>query len=149
MRYSVWGAVAERLDVRVRLVELPEATGGALLHRDGERNWILVDRRLSPTERRVRVLHELVHLERGDSTRHRDAPPSWDAMVAREEGIVNEVVAERLVPATELALYVAQRVGMGEPVTAADIAAEFGVDEVTARRAANQYPANSLGRFGP
>ena len=139
MAESVWGAVAAHDHINIRVTALPEACGGGVLVRRADgRVWVLLDEALPAIERRAVLLHELVHLERG-TARCDDAPPAWAAVVAREEGRVDEVVAERLVPADELREFVARCLSIRDFVTALDVAAEFGVPtwvaEVACRRA--------------
>lgn len=114
-------------DVAVEYAELPASTGGALLARCANGALIVLDERLSKTERRCRLAHELVHLERGTSTRCRWASRMWLPLVVREELAVDRIVADRLVPADLLVLYVDRQVDLGRGVTAAMVAEEFDV----------------------
>lgn len=132
---GVWRSIADRDDIHVRLSPLPDVCGGgALVHRADGRVWILLHEGLSAVERRAVLLHELVHLERG-SVRYDDAPPAWEAVVAREEETVDSIVAERLVPEEELRAFVRRCLSIEDYVTALDVAEEFGVPVDVAERA--------------
>lgn len=96
---------------------------------------IVIDRDLGRRERKVVLAHELTHLERGIGTDYRGAPASWQTVVAREEGIVNRIVAERLVPPDELAEWVGARTASDLPTSPLDVAEQFDVTEDVARRA--------------
>lgn len=133
--WSPWAEVTQLQHVHVRLVELPEETGGAALVHRGRDKWILIDRRSTPAERRSRLAHELIHLERGETSRATDAPRSWDDVVVREETIVDREVARRLVPLDRLQHLVNRLVDLGEPVGAATVMDEFNVPIDVAHRA--------------
>jgi hypothetical protein len=135
MAESVWGSIAGRDDVHVRIVPLPvDCGGGTIVRRADGTVWILLDEALSATERRAVLLHELVHLERG-SVRWDGGPEAWAAVVAREENAVDDIVAERLVPDDELQAFVRRCLSIEEFVTAADVADEFDVPVDVAERA--------------
>lgn len=135
MGWSPWAEVARLPHVQIRHVELPPETGGAALLHRGPDTWILLDRDSTHAERRSRLTHELVHLERGSTTRCRWSPRSWDVMVIREELIVDAEVARRLVPAGELVELIARLIDIGEPVHAVTVAEEFEVPIDVAQRA--------------
>jgi hypothetical protein len=135
MAESVWGSIAHRGDINVRITNLPaECGGGSVVRRADGSIWILLDVALAATERRAALLHELVHLERG-SARHEGAPPAWQAIVAREEQRVDDAVAQRLVPDAELREFVARCLSLDRFVTALDVAQEFEVPVDVAERA--------------
>lgn len=135
MAERVWRSIAHRDDIHVRITELPDACGGgALIRRTDGSVWILLDERLPATERRAVLLHELVHLERG-TARCEGAPSTWEAVVAREEQRVDDIVAERLVPEDELRQFVARCLDLGHAVVARDVADEFEVPVEVAKRA--------------
>jgi len=96
---------------------------------------IAVDVDLDPVERNAVLAHELVHDERGGGIDASYMPPGWDAVVAREEDLVEREVARRLVPAAELTTFLALREELGEPVMVSDVADEFGVPPWVAARA--------------
>lgn len=131
--WKPWRALREQADVDLALVELPRGVRGVLA-RAPDATVILIDRNLPPAERLAELAHELVHLERGGGCHRPGAPPAWAAVVAREEHRVDRIVAERLVPADELADLVARRVDV-EPVTATVVADEFNVTFDVAQRA--------------
>ncbi len=62
-----------------------------------------------------------------------EAPPGW--IVIREEGAVEKIVAERLLPVTTLRPYVDSMAELGEAVTALEVAEEFDVPLALAQRA--------------
>lgn len=132
---GVWRSIAHRDDIHVRVVELPDECGGGVLsRRHGGQVWILLDGRRPAHERRAILAHELEHLARG-SVRFDGAPPGWDFIVAREEGRVDQAVAERLVPDEELQAFVRRCLSIDAYVTALDVADEFGVPVEIAERA--------------
>lgn len=98
---------------------------------DGQERRVLLDFRLGQRDRNAVLAHELVHDER-DILYWPDTP---QALVEKEEAIVNREVAHRLVPMTLLARYVARVVEMGEPVHAAAVMEEFDVPLDVAHRA--------------
>ena len=95
-------------------------------HADGS-VVVELDDRLDRIERNAVLAHELVHEERGGSIDFVGSAPSWAAVVAREELWVDREVARRLVPADELASFIARRGSIDEATTVADVAAEFDV----------------------
>jgi hypothetical protein len=136
MGWDPWQALHEQPEIELMVTELP---GGALglAVVEGPHRAILLEGRMSRVELRSALAHELIHLERGIVAHRQGAPPSWSAVVAREERHVDDVVAARLVPADDLADLVAARAEV-EPVTPALVAAEFDVTEGVARRALEQ-----------
>jgi hypothetical protein len=92
-------------------------------------NRIVLDDRLTQTERRCALMHELVHDERRIGW-----PFATPATMEREEAIVRKETAERLVPAAELVPFVRIR-GEVEPITAEVVAAEWNVTIQVAGRA--------------
>jgi hypothetical protein len=79
------------------------------------------------------LAHELIHDERGGGAEHREMPPGWAAVAARDEAAVNREVARRLVPRNELVAYLERCEAREWGVTAAQVAEEFDVsDEVAA-----------------
>lgn len=77
--------------VTVRFADLPPGLLGYTDHAAGE---VVLDRRLTQTERRCTVTHEDVHLHRGPM-------PADPVLAAREEQLCDEVAARRLVPLRE------------------------------------------------
>jgi hypothetical protein len=132
--HGVWRSIRERDDINVRVAQLPDEVGGGVLVRRGDRVWILLDAGRPAHERRAILAHELEHLARG-SMRFDGSPPTWDAVVAREEQRVDRAVARRLVPLEQLRAFVAARSSMDEPVTAGCVADAFDVPVWVARMA--------------
>src|SRR4051812_40782830 len=143
--WNPWAALAARPHVALRWA----AFDGGLIGLcdvdadDGPTITLAAD--LTRTERNAVLAHELVHLERGGSVDYAGSPPTWRAVVAREERIVDLEVAIRLVPACELRRFVRTRTGAGEAVTIDDVMEEFDVphwvasdalDQLSRRRAA-------------
>jgi hypothetical protein len=81
------------------------------------------------------LAHELVHDERWGGCDLPGMPSCWQAVVAREERWVNAIVADRLVPADDLAEFCARVADLGIGVTARDVALEFDVTDEVATRA--------------
>jgi hypothetical protein len=131
---GVWRSIRHRDDIQVRLAHLPDEVGGGTLIRRGGQVWILLDADRPAHERRAILAHELEHLARG-SVRYDGAPPTWDAIVAREERQVDQAVARRLVPVEALRAFVAQRSSLGEAVTVGCVAEAFDVPVSVARLA--------------
>jgi hypothetical protein len=126
MAWSPWAAAAAFPNLEIRFAELPAETGGGCLARRGERTWIIIDPRLPKAERKALLAHELVHLERGTSARCSRYPRSWDAVVVREELLIDREVANRLVPPAALEFYV-RRAAELHGVDSTMVADEFGV----------------------
>lgn len=90
---------------------------------------IRLDFRLSRTERRCALMHELVHHERQVGW-----PDASAATMEREEQIVRSETARRLVPPEHLARWVEVRAEV-EPITAELVAQEWDVTVEVARLA--------------
>jgi hypothetical protein len=76
-------------------------------------------------------------------------PVAWDAVVAREEGWVDDIVADRLVPPAELRVLCRRVAELGSGVSAVDVAAEFDVTEQVATRALRRLAARSSESLSP
>lgn len=103
-----------------------DAGGGIHIAVD-DRAVIVLDPDLPAELRRAVLTHELVHDERGGSCAHPGMPPSWAAVVARDEWAVEREAALRLVPLDDLRPWVAQRLEVGECVSVDDVARRWGV----------------------
>jgi hypothetical protein len=90
---------------------------------------------LTRSERNAVLAHELIHLERGGGIGFVGAPPSWRAVVEREELIIDREVARRLVPTAELRRFARARAAIDEPITVDDVMEEWDVPEWVARDA--------------
>ncbi len=128
--WDPWLVLARRRELVLGLEALPGALAGLFVPPAS----IVLDRQLGRRDRRSQLAHELVHHERGGSPAYEGQPPSWAAVVAREELLVDRVVARRLVPAAALEAFVRARMELG-PVTADDVAEEFDVGELVAATA--------------
>lgn len=110
----------------MELLYAPLGRRRGLWIREGGHDTIVLDPALSRRERRCVLAHELVHVERGVG-----AGAASAATMEREEAIVRREVSRRLVPPRALAVLVAGRSTVG-PVTAADVAEAFDVEEAVA-----------------
>jgi hypothetical protein len=124
--WDPWRELAARSHIIFELDPIAQIGGGALYARRGPRAAIIIDPALSRRERRAALAHELVHDERGGVADATDAPPTWAAVVAREERRVDTIVAGRLVPPAELADWLARRSTVGG-VSPLDVADEYDV----------------------
>lgn len=88
---------------------------------------IVLDTRLDQSAANAALAHELVHFARGGGVSVVGMPPQWAVVAAREEIIVDRVVADGLVPAALLRVYLARRASISEPVSIRDVADEFDV----------------------
>lgn len=133
-RWNPWRELRARTHIVFARRRLPDGLLG--VHgRRGDRVAIVVDVDLDPVERNAVLAHELVHDERGGGIDAPYMPPGWDAVVAREEHLVEREVARRLVPLDELRAFVERRRELGEPVTVGDVVEEFDVPVWVAVRA--------------
>lgn len=134
-RWDPWRELRARNHIVFRFHRIAGLAGGAVHARRGDRVAIVVDPRLGPVERRAYLAHELVHDERGGGCDFEGMPPQWLAVVAREEARVERIVAERLVPATELRAFIASRLDTEGAVATADVAIHFEVPDSVAAAA--------------
>jgi len=144
--WSPWQAIRNMDDLQVGLVDLPEEAGGAILARRGERSVVLIDKNLSRVERTAALAHELVHLERGGPGRCHHPSRSWEAVVLREELIIDREVAARLAPIEALARLVTRYDRLGEAVTVNTVAAELDISVGVARIALERVTTIRSGR---
>lgn len=121
-----WSILRERTHLVFALRRLPDGVEGVYWPRD-DRAAILLDDRLSQSQRRAVLLHELIHDERGGGSR---APHT-----AKDEMQVDREVARRLVPLAELQRLVDRLIDLDEPVSAVDVMEEFDVPVDVANRA--------------
>ena len=138
-RFDPWRA-AERHDDLI-LAQHPVAAlmGGGFHAWRGGIGVIVVDPGLAGPDRRAVLTHELVHHERGDGVDRLDAPPTWQALVDREERAVDREVARRLVPPIELAALVAERSALDDGIGAVEVAEHFDVPPWVASLALEQH----------
>jgi hypothetical protein len=113
--------------------------GGGMAIWDGPHRYIVVDPDLHGAQRRCVIEHERIHLQRGQPTDRPGSPPGWAAVVAREEHLVDQCVAKRLVCPTQLAELRRQAEASG-PMTAAEVADHLEVTEEVARIAMRYLP---------
>lgn len=125
----------DRPEIEFMLCNLPPGVR-AIHARRGEDRAILINRALSPADRLAALAHELVHDERGHAGHH-PGRQNCATYVAKEENWVENIVAGRLLPPDELAVYV-DVLAEFEPVTAQAVAIEFDVPEHVAQRALEQ-----------
>jgi len=130
-RWSPWRAASKLPNLSIRLDRLPDETGGGALARRGDQVVIVLDRRLSSVERRVMLTHELVHHERGSSSRCHDTG-YLSPHIVQEERAVEREVARRLVPAGDLQIFIDRSINLGQGVEPRHVAEEFEVTESVA-----------------
>lgn len=137
MAWDPWRELERREHIAFARCPLPEATGGGVYVRwPNGRAGVLVDGSRPCVEQTVALAHELVHDERGGACPCPDgAPEGWTQVARQEEARVARLVAERLVPADDLASHVERVTGLDEAVTTAGVAEEFGTTERAARLA--------------
>lgn len=133
-RWNPWAALRARPDLEFGLVELPPVTGGGLYVPQNGWAAILVDRRLGRRERAAVLAHELVHAELvGHSPPSPADLPVHPLYEQREERAVDRVVADRLLPLSELQAFCERLHGVGVEVGVHEVTEEFDVaDEVAA-----------------
>ena len=120
-RWNPWRALRDQPEISFWFAPLAGERG--LWERVLGHDTILIDETLGRRERRCVLAHELIHAERGIG--HLLAS---DATMEKEEELVRREVARRLVPPDELRDFLDRRLAL-DPITAADIADEFDVDE--------------------
>lgn len=126
-RWSPWRAARDTPNLSIRLDRLPVETGGAAIATAGDQVFVFLDRRLTRAERKAALAHELVHLERGTTGKCRFVHGPLSAGVFREENRVDRIVALRLVPLDELAVFVDRLGDLGHGVGPIEAAEEFDV----------------------
>ncbi len=130
-----WSTLRARPHLTLRWKLLP--TGMDAMWRTGE---ILLDPRLSRTERRCALMHELVHDDRRIGW-----PFATAATMETEERIVRQEAAVRLVPLDQLEALARAREGL-DYVTEALVADEFDVTVQVAGLALRMMNARLLDR---
>lgn len=135
MNWNPWGELRNHPELEVHRRRLPGRVGGAVYWPGDGWALILLDVGAGQVERNALLAHELVHHERHGGAARQGMPDGWRDVVTRDEGIVNDEVARRLVPRDQLLEVVAARCSLGEGGTAQDVADEFGVPVEVAIRA--------------
>lgn len=125
--WNAWRALRERPHIKLALIELPEATGGAVYGRRGERAAIIIDPRLNRQRRHTALAHELVHDERGGGCARNGMPDPWDAIAARDERAVDLEVARRLVPPADLEEFIQGMADIDLGVGPGEVSEQFDV----------------------
>lgn len=142
-RRQPWAELEARSHIRLGFEILGDLQG-LYAHRDG-RAAILLDCDLDDRQLEAVLAHELVHDERGGGCASKGMPPSWNAVVAREEHHVEREVADWLVPADELVDFIRRHATAEEiGVTVWEVAEHFEVPDYVAERALRE-----LGRRNP
>lgn len=116
-----WRELRTREHIELRFDPIADLAGGAIYGRSGDRAVIVLSPGLGQIERQCALAHELVHDELTVV-----APPATAATMERIEAIARRRVSEWLVPAEELAVFVAAR-SQFEAVTAELVADEYYV----------------------
>jgi hypothetical protein len=93
---------AEARGVRVATDEVADLLGGAFSAWWHGVQIVVLSPSLRAPDRRAALAHELIHLERGGGIDLPGMPSSWASEVAREEARVDDEVALRLVPLSQL-----------------------------------------------
>lgn len=127
-------------DPDIHVVEHPSAQllGGGYATIVDNNAFIVIDPDLTGPQRQWVIAHESTHLRRGILTTSADMPPTWNAVIRKEEHLVDLDVAHKLVDPAELRSVVTTLLAAGEPVTPATVAAELGVAEPLATLALRQ-----------
>jgi len=123
----LWREASSRPNLDVVITDLP--AGIRALHvvaADGVR-CILISAALSPEEKVAALAHELAHDDCHGGCHHPGLPDRLRAVVARDEARVDRVAADRILPLTGLATWVAHQVDNDRPVTATGAAEELEV----------------------
>jgi hypothetical protein len=141
MIWDPWKALNERHHLVYDRISLPAQFGGAVYWPLSRYTAIFIDRGERRRRRRCLLAHELVHDERGGGIDAHYMPPTWRAVVRREEGWVNDTVADRLVPPSQLRTFCTRQTSTGEGVTPAQVAVEFDVTQEIAARALRRLSA--------
>lgn len=134
MTWNPWRALRDDPTVEFQIRPLPALLGGALYWPLEGWSLILIDKGAGQVERNALLAHELVHHERQGGAARQGMPESWRDVVTRDESIVDDEVARRLVPQAELVEFIAARCTMEGGGTAFDVAEEFNVPEPVAQR---------------
>lgn len=134
-RWDPWAELTAREHLIYDRMPVPKAAGGAIYWPVDDHALIAIDPREGRVRRRCLLAHELVHDERSGGCYADFMPATWRAVVRREEGWVDDIVADRLVPPDELRALCDRAIDSGEALTAADVMLEFDVTEQVAARA--------------
>ncbi len=143
--WRVWGELRRRPHIDLDYGSL-NGQRGRIDDLPNGRRRITIEASLTQTERRAVLAHELVHDERGILF----TPTTPKALVDKEEAIVRDETARRLVPADLLEDFVEWRVLHDGCATWRDVADEFDVPRYVAeqavellerQRARNRHPA--------
>lgn len=130
----MWRALRAREHLTFGRLRLPDGVDAALVG-----TVVLIDDRLGLEQRAAALAHELIHEERGILPA---AAPAH--VVAKEERLVDDEVARRLVPLDEM-LAIAERCDrLDQPCEAWELAEIFGVTEEVARRAVAMLERHGL-----
>ena len=125
-RWDPWKQVDEApVDLHLRALSAERGRWS----RGPERDQIVLDLHLDRRSRREVLAHELVHAERRVGW-----PEASAATMELEEERVWRIALRRLAPPAELVAFIRARSSVG-PVTVADVAEEFDLSPVAARRA--------------
>jgi hypothetical protein len=132
--WNPWDALQDRTDIVVAIRHLPAGVNGAYKAR-GDRRAIVLAQSLDGAGRRATLAHELVHDERGGGAAFFGQPASWSPVVARDERQVDDEVARRLVPPTDLDRLWRRARSVGGALGPGEVAAAFDVPPAVAAHA--------------
>lgn len=127
MSWDPWWEAECRVGLQVVVRRLPAELAPAIWYPYRGRRWVVLDDRLDGAGLRAALAHELVHDERGGGADGVGMPSAWAPVVDRDEAACNREVARRLVPATRLAAFCAERAAFGSGVTPEHVGEEFEV----------------------
>ena len=130
-RWNPWSALRARPHLQLVFARLDDCAAYIEEAPDARARLVVLHDALDRRERRVALGHELVHDER-DLLYDTTTP---DAIVEKEEAIVERILADRLVPPAELERFLRRSTSVGDAVTARDVADEFDVTIELARHA--------------
>lgn len=147
--WDPWKALSERPHLIYGRMDIAAAAGGGLYWPVGKYVAVLIDPAADRVRTRCLLAHELIHDERDGGCCADYMPPTWDAVVMRIEGWIDDEVADRLVPPEDVWAFCERVSGLGMGVTPADVAAEFDVTEEVAERALSRLAVQLRQRGGP
>lgn len=140
--WNPWRALRARKHLRLEWGRLSHGNGRIVDHGDGQRT-ITLDTRLTGVERNAVLAHELVH----DELDYLWPIGTNEAFVRWGERVVDQIVAERLVPHDLLQQFVLAYSEL-EGVTVDVVAREFRVPVDVAERALCRLPGVEARKVG-
>lgn len=124
--WNPWAVLRSRTDIELLICKLAGETQGLTVTESRRPSVIMLSHTLTQTERKHVLAHELVHVERGGGC-------PFDP--TREERRVEDEAVRRLVPLSALHAELVRRESAGVTYEPWEIAEDWHVPEVVARRA--------------